>query len=350
MSHVDALVVAQVAKRYGVTAAADGLDLRVVPGEVVAVIGPSGCGKSTFLRLVAGLERPDAGRIEIAGEVVADAATFRHPEKRRVGLVFQDHALFPHLTVARNVGFGLRGLARAARRSRVAELLDRVHLSHRADRHPHQLSGGEQQRVALARALAPDPALVLLDEPFSSLDEHLRGRVRAEIMATLRASGATAIVVTHDQDEALSIADRVVVMRNGRIEQVGTPSEVFERPANRFVATFMGDADFLPVTRDGADLRCELGSIEGVAAEADAGDRDVVLRPHEVMLTANGDAEVLSLDYHGAFTLATVRLASGAQVRSWLTQHQVLPVGARVTAGLVPGSRPVLLDRAADLD
>ncbi|CAM3522530.1 ABC transporter ATP-binding protein [Nocardioides dubius] len=340
----DALVLSAVAKSYGATLAADGLDLRVGTGEVVAVIGPSGCGKSTLLRLIAGLERPDAGSITVAGQVVADASTFTHPERRRVGLVFQDHALFPHLTVARNVGFGLRGRARGERRARVAELLERVHLTQRAGRHPHQLSGGEQQRVALARALAPDPALVLFDEPFSSLDEHLRGRVRGEIMGTVRASGATAIVVTHDQDEALSIADRVVVMRAGRIEQVGSPQEVFEAPANRFVATFMGDADFLPVTvRDGV-ASCELGELPTPAGAP--ASQDVVLRPHEVTVSPGGPAEVVGVEYHGAFTLATVQLASGARVRSWLPPHTAHRVGERVSAGLAPGARPVLLDAA----
>ena len=196
---------------------------RCSPGELVTLIGPSGCGKSTVLRLLAGLERPDSGSVMLAGTEVAGPRRFVAPERRRVGLVFQDHALFPHLTVARNVGFGLDRLGRAERAARVAEVLALVRLGDLAARYPHELSGGEQQRVALARALAPGPTVVLLDEPFSSLDETLRAQVRAELVGVLRETRTTAVLVTHDQTEALSIGDRVVVMRDGRVEQEDTP-------------------------------------------------------------------------------------------------------------------------------
>ncbi|RYP82392.1 ABC transporter ATP-binding protein [Nocardioides guangzhouensis] len=349
MSSTPALVFEGVSKSYGATQAARDLDLSVLPGEMVTLIGPSGCGKSTALRLIAGLERPDAGRILVAGEEVAGPRRFVNPEKRRVGLVFQDHALFPHLTVTRNVQFGLHGLPRAERAARAAEVLELVRLGHLAGRYPHELSGGEQQRVALARALAPRPAVVLLDEPFSSLDENLRAQVRAEVVGVLRETGTTAIFVTHDQTEALSIGDRVVVMQGGRIEQADTPYRVFEQPATRFVASFMGDADFLRAHVHKALLTCEIGVVSTVPGWASADvDVDVVLRPHEVAITPepgrNGDGpEVVDMEYHGAFVLHTVRLASGQTVRSWQPHSVRHPVGTPVRVSVVAGVTPTLL-------
>ena len=335
-----------VTKRYGAVAAAHDLTLQAAPGELVTLIGPSGCGKSTTLRLVAGLERPDEGCISIAGEVVARGRTWQPPERRRVGLVFQDHALFPHLTVARNVAFGIDRLPRAEQRARVGEVLDLVRLGELSRRYPHELSGGEQQRVALARALAPRPAVVLLDEPFSSLDETLRAQVRAETVSALRETGTTALLVTHDQTEALSTGDRVVVMRDGVIEQADTPQAVFEAPASRFVASFMGDADFLPAHVQNALLTCEIGVVSTVPGWAHADvDVDVVLRPHEVALAPDLDAaaRVVDVEYHGAFVLHTVRLGSGRTLRSWQTHAVRYPVGTPVAVSVVPGLRPTLL-------
>ena len=349
-----ALVFEGVSKSYGSNQAAVGLDLSVSRGELVTLIGPSGCGKSTALRLMAGLERPDAGRILIADEVVADRGAFVQPEHRRIGLVFQDHALFPHLTVRRNVEFGLAALGRRERVARVAEVLELVRLGDHAKRYPHELSGGEQQRVALARALAPKPAVVLLDEPFSSLDENLRGHVRAELVGVLRTTGTTAVFVTHDQTEALAIGDRVVVMQGGRIDQADTPQRVFEQPATRFVASFMGDADFLRAHVHNALLTCEIGVVSTVPGWAHADvDVDVVLRPHEVDLravpgrTAPGP-EVIAVEYHGAFVLHTVRLLSGQTLRSWQPHTVRHPIGTPVEVGVVPGVTPTLLigDRA----
>jgi iron(III) transport system ATP-binding protein len=342
-----ALVFESVTKSYGDVVAARAVDLTVERGEIVTLIGPSGCGKSTALRLIAGLERPDSGRVLIAGDEVAGPAGFRPPEKRRVGLVFQDHALFPHLTVARNVGFGLAGQSRTERRDRVSEVLELVRMGHLAARYPHELSGGEQQRVALARALAPRPDVVLLDEPFSSLDENLRAQVRAEVVGVLRSTGTTAVFVTHDQTEALSIGDRVVVMQAGAIEQADTPQRVFEQPATRFVATFMGDADFLRAHVHQALLTCEIGVVSTVPGWTGADtDVDVVLRPHEVALTpsANGSgAEVVAVEYHGAFVLHTVRLPSGQTVRSWQPHSVRHPVGSHVDVSVVPGLAPTLM-------
>ena len=341
-----ALVLACVSKWYGGVAAASEVSLEAAQGELLTLIGPSGCGKSTTLRLVAGLERPDAGSIRIAGDVVADKHTWTPPERRRVGLVFQDHALFPHLSVARNVAFGIDKMSRADQRKRVAEVLELVRLGHLAERYPHELSGGEQQRVALARALAPRPAVVLLDEPFSSLDETLRAQVRADTVAALRETGTTAMLVTHDQTEALSTGDRVVVMREGVVEQADTPQKVFETPSSRFVASFMGDADFLPAHVQNALLTCEIGVVSTVPGWANANvDVDVVLRPHEVALTPDpsSEARVVAVEYHGAFVLHTVRLKSGRTLRSWQTHSVRYPVDTPVGVSVVAGIAPTLL-------
>ena len=341
-----ALRLEDVSKHYGSSRGVERLDLSVAPGELITLIGPSGCGKSTTLRLVAGLERPDAGRISVAGAVVADGTRFVNPERRRVGLVFQDHALFPHLTVGRNVEFGLDRLPRGERRSRVGDVLDLVRLMHLADRYPHELSGGEQQRVALARALAPRPAVVLLDEPFSSLDESLRAQVRRDTVATLRETDTTGVLVTHDQTEALSVGSRVVVMNNGVIEQADAPDRVFERPATRFVASFMGDADFLPARVHRALLTCEIGIVSTVPGWADADVAvDVVLRPHEVALrpVEGAPAHVSAVEYHGAFVLHHVRLASGRTLRSWQPHDVRHPVGTAVAVTVAAGTSPTLL-------
>jgi len=346
-----ALTLEGVTKRYGSSRGVEALELAIPAGELVTLIGPSGCGKSTTLRLVAGLERPDAGRITVAGEVVADRTRFVNPENRRVGLVFQDHALFPHLSVGRNVEFGLDRLPRSERRKRVGDLLDLVQLAHLAERYPHELSGGEQQRVALARALAPRPAVVLLDEPFSSLDESLRAQVRRDTVATLRETGTTGVLVTHDQTEALSVGTRVVVMHDGVIEQADSPEKVFEQPATRFVASFMGDADFLPAHVHRALLTCEIGVVSTVPGWADSDvDVDVVLRPHEVALRASPDAtaHVSAVEYHGAFVLHHVTLASGRTLRSWQPHDVRHPVGTAVVVTVAAGTHPTLLvgDRA----
>lgn len=340
-----ALSLSGVSKAYGAVPALRGVDLDVAPGEVVTVIGPSGCGKSTLLRLAAGLERPDAGTVHVGGREVA-GARFVPPERRRVGLVFQDHALFPHLDVAANVAFGLADLGRGERAARVEESLALVGLAHLRDRHPHELSGGEQQRVALARALAPRPTVVLLDEPFSSLDENLRAQVRTDTLAALRATGSAALLVTHDQTEALSLGDRLAVLRAGVVEQVGAPQEVYEQPATRFVATFMGDADFLPAHVHDALLTCEIGVVSTVPGWGGTDlDVEAVLRPHEVALRPDpaGTAVVGRVEYHGAFVLHHVRLPSGRTVRAWGQHGTRLAPGTVVSVGVVAGARPVLL-------
>jgi iron(III) transport system ATP-binding protein len=271
-----------VTKRFGAVVAVDDLDLDVRRGEMLALLGPSGCGKTTVLRCIAGFEDPDAGWIEIGGRPVAGRGTQVPPERRRVGFVFQDLALFPHLTVADNIGYGLRG--RPDRRARIDRLLDLVGLTGHGHRMPHELSGGMQQRVALARALAPEPEIVLLDEPFSSLDAAHRTRLRFELREILRAAGATAVFVTHDQEEALTIADRVAVMVRGRIVQSAPPEVLYDEPANPFVATFVGIANLVHAElRDGFALT-PFGSIrlaDGSPYRGDGGAL-VVLRPEQL--------------------------------------------------------------------
>jgi iron(III) transport system ATP-binding protein len=300
-------------KRFGGTRAVDGATLTVPEGELVALLGPSGSGKTTLLRVIAGFEEPDAGCVAIAGRPVAGDGAWVEPEHRRIGMVFQDGALFPHLTVERNVAFG------ASRRERVAECLELVGLSGRAASYPHELSGGERQRVALARALAADPEVVLLDEPFASLDAGLRDALRAEVTGILRAAGTSALLVTHDQAEALSLAGTVAVMREGRIEQVGTPEEIYERPQSRWVAEFLGEADVIPGTASQGMVECELGRF-GAAPEL-AGRVSVVIRPESVAIgsgPASGHAEgvVVARSFYGHDQLVHVELPSGLRLRS----------------------------------
>jgi iron(III) transport system ATP-binding protein len=240
------LQIRQLWKRFGRTDAVAGLSLSLEPGEILTLLGPSGCGKTTTLRLVAGFERPDGGEIAIGGRVVAGPGAWVPPEERGVGMVFQDYALFPHLTVAENVAFGLHRWPASDRQRRVTQMLRLVGLDGMGDRFPHHLSGGQQQRVALARALAPRPSLVLLDEPFSNLDAALRVQMREEVRRILKETGAAAIFVTHDQKDALAISDRVAVMNGGRLEQVGTPREVYQFPHTAFVARFVGQTNLLP--------------------------------------------------------------------------------------------------------
>lgn len=324
-------------KRYGDTLAVDGVDLEVARGSLTALLGPSGCGKTTVLRSIAGLLQPDGGEILIDGRTVADARTNVPPERRHVGLVFQDYALFPHLSVARNVAYGLGHLPRRARKARVAEVLELVSLGEVGRRLPTALSGGQQQRVALARALAPSPELILLDEPFSNLDAALRASVREEVRSILRAADATAVFVTHDQEEALSLADQVAVMDGGRIHQIADPQTLYTRPTTRFVAEFVGEADVLPATACGsrhvATALGELPTTETVSG----GDLAAMIRPETVVLSTDGprDGTVTGIEYFGHDQLVHVAFADGSTVRSRRGPTLDLQRGDRVSVHVV---------------
>jgi iron(III) transport system ATP-binding protein len=327
-----ALACAGLHKRFGDTIAVDGVDLEVPGGSLTALLGPSGCGKTTVLRMVAGLLDPDAGVIVIDGRTVAGAGRAVAPERRRVGMVFQDYALFPHLTVARNVAYGLRGVPRRDRHRRVQDALDLVGLGGLGERLPGALSGGQQQRVALARALAPEPELILLDEPFSNLDAALRATVREDVRAILRDAEATAVFVTHDQEEALSLADRVAVMDRGRVHQVADPQTLYTDPATRFVAEFVGEADVVPGTRAGRYL---VDTPLGRLATSRGVDHDrvaVVIRPEALRLRAadDGIGTVTAISYFGHDQLVEVALPGGHHLRARRGPHLDLDRGQRV--------------------
>lgn len=307
-----------VEKRYGTQVAVNGVDLTVKRGALLALLGPSGCGKTTMLRLIAGLTSPSAGRIDVDGVTVASDTVSIAPEKRGVGMVFQDYALFPHLTVEKNVLYGLHTWLRDRRQTRVHEVLDLVGLSAYANRLPGALSGGQQQRVALARALAPSPKLMLLDEPFSSLDAALRTSVREDVRTILRAANQTAVFVTHDQEEALSLADEIAVMSQGQIHQVATPHLLYTAPQTRFVAEFVGEANVLTGVRAGTYLvDTTLGRLPTMSAVPDA-KVTVVLRPESVRLmpAGDGDAMVTAISYFGFDQLTEVTLPDGAKVKA----------------------------------
>ncbi|MER7165946.1 ABC transporter ATP-binding protein [Micromonospora sp. NPDC000207] len=327
------VVLTGVVKRYGRVTALDGVDLTVPAGELTAVLGPSGCGKTTLLRCLAGFERLDAGEITLDGRPVAGGGRHLPAHRRRIAVVPQEGALFPHLSVAANIGYGLD---RAARRgARVEEVLTLVGLAGYGDRMPHQLSGGQQQRVAVARALAPRPSLVLLDEPFSALDAGLRAGLRQDIREALRADGATGVLVTHDQGEALSVADRVVVLRSGQVVQADTPTAVYRSPADPWVAGFVGDAVLLDAVVESGQARTALGPIP-VAGTAASGRVTVLVRPEQVRIVPSArpdtvSATVLRHDFHGHDALVGLRLTDGTRITARiLDDATAAPVGTDV--------------------
>jgi iron(III) transport system ATP-binding protein len=325
-----------VSKRFGDVVAVDAATLDVGRGEFVALLGPSGCGKTTLLRLIAGFEEPDEGSIELEGRAVSGRDRVP-PERRRVGMVFQDYALFPHLSVAENVGFGL---PRSGRTSRVGDVLDLVGLSGLGERYPHELSGGQQQRVALARALAPAPSVVLLDEPWSSIDPQLRSSMREEVAGILRATGVTVLLVTHEQEEAFSLADRIALMREGRIEQVGTPEGVYFEPASRWAAEFVGAANLVEGRLAGGRVETPVGTFSPLNANGhDA--VEALVRPELIQLVPDpaGTATVVARQFRGHDVFYRVQLADGSVISSHRPSTEVVPLGARVT--LRPHDGPV---------
>ncbi len=328
-----------VTKHFGQVAAVDETSFCVERGELVALLGPSGCGKTTLLRLIAGFERPDAGTVEVAGRQVAGRGGWIPPEKRRVGMVFQDYALFPHLTVAENVGFGL---PRGARTGRVPELLAIVGLDALGARYPHQLSGGQQQRVALARALAPAPELVLLDEPWSNVDPSLRESLRAEVTEIIRPLGVTVVLVTHDREEAFSVADRIALMRDGKVVQEGTSEELYFSPVSRWAAEFVGAANVLTGPVVSGLVETSVGAFPANGASAHEAAQ-VLLRPELLQLELDpaGAAEVVGREFRGHDVFYRV-LLDGIELVSHRPSTEFVPLGSRVSIRVHDGRVPVL--------
>ena len=347
-----ALRLAELTKIFGASRAVDRVSINIEPGSMVALLGPSGCGKTTTLRMIAGLLQPNAGEIYLNGDPITQVPVHR----RNIGMLFQNYALFPHMTVAQNIAFGLetRGMGRAAITERVTEALQLVQLSRYEERLPSQLSGGQQQRVALARAVVVEPALLLLDEPLGALDKSLRESMQVELRALQRRLGITTVFVTHDQDEALTMSDRIVIMREGRIEQAGAPEEVYRRPASRFTASFLGASNFFrgQVTgrADGiVTIAVPRGAVLSLRTNREVGSEvTVALRPEAVTIapgeTGDGDgvpnstpALIEQVIYHGFITHLHMRLPNGEPLLAFLphgTWLDGLPIspGMRVTA------------------
>ena len=314
--------------------AVDDISFELSGGEILALVGPSGCGKTTTLRIIAGLERPDAGLVRLNDRVVASKSVFIPPEKRGVGMVFQDHALFPHLTVSENIAFGLRGQSPAQIKQTVGDMLHLVGLLPLAKRYPHALSGGERQRVALARALAPRPVLVLMDEPFSSLDADLRMEMREHVRRILKSMQATVVFVTHDQEESLYMGDRLAVLQDGHLEQIGTPEEIFHESNTRFVAEFMGDSDFLKGKVAQRGIQTEIGLLTEVVDLPISTPVEIAVRADDIdfQIDGSGNSVIVERFFRGAFNLYRLRLDSG-QILHASTEHtRIYPVGARVRA------------------
>ena len=330
---------AAVSKRYGAVDVVNGVSLALGTGEVLSILGPSGAGKTTLMRLIAGFERPDEGEISIQGRVVSGESGHVPPDRRNVGMVFQEYALFPHKTVAENVTFGLHRLESRERGRRLAEVIDLVKLGGLEGRYPHELSGGQQQRVALARTIAPRPAAVLLDEPFSNLDAGLRREMRREVAGILRESSTATIIVTHDQEAAFAIADRVGVVRDGRLEQVDAPNVIYESPATPFVAKMVGTGDFIPgEVRDGM-ASTEIGRLPFRSANGALNEGAGVLllsRPGDFSITPDlaGSGIVRTREFIGEATVLDVEMPSGAALRCRQRSYTTISPGTRVS--LVP--------------
>lgn len=313
--------------------------LKVGAGKLVCLLGPSGCGKSTTLRLAAGLESPMSGEISIEGEVMANDRIFVGPEDRRVGLMFQDYALFPHLTVEDNVAFGLTQLGGTERRSRARAMLETVGLAASAEKYPHMLSGGEQQRVALARALAPSPRIMLMDEPFSGLDVVLRNRVRDETLTLLKEMGTTVLMVTHDPEEAMRMADEIVLMRDGRIVQQGSAGALYNRPVDAFAASFLGDVNTVPANRKADFFETDLGPIPVTAASNGDTVTDILVRPEAIRFLPVVNPEkptgTVALSRNlGAYSLVDVLFESGVRVTARVASMYQPKVGESCSLSL----------------
>ncbi|MCB1758220.1 MAG: ABC transporter ATP-binding protein [Gammaproteobacteria bacterium] len=322
---------------YGDTPVVKGVSLKLEPGEIGCLLGPSGCGKTTLLRAIAGFEPLRRGSVVVDGRVISSTTTTLAPERRGVGMVFQDFALFPHLSVAANIGFGLSRLGREQRQARIDELLRLVDLPEVRDYYPHQLSGGQQQRIALARALAPRPALLLLDEPFSSMDVELRETLARQVRQILKRERTSALLVTHDQSEAFAMADRIAVMEHGMIRQWDSAYHLYHNPADRFVAGFIGQGVWLPVKRDAQGvLQSEFGPLTTRVGPSEAvTEMELLLRPDDVVKGGPGlEAEVVEKAFRGAEILYRLRLPSGVEVLYITKGHNDMQPGERLTVRL----------------
>lgn len=337
-------------------AAVNSVSLQLEEGELLGLLGPSGCGKTTLLRIIAGFEKVSQGEIFLKGSLVSDRFVTIPPEKRHTGMVFQDYALFPHLTVEKNIIFGLKGkinnkdkfkginrLSDSEIKQRTSFVLNLVGLSGLGKRYPHELSGGQQQRVALARALAPQPNLILLDEPLSNLDVQVRHRLREEIRRILKAAGTSAIFVTHDREEALAISDKIAVMRDGEIEQMGTPEEIYTQPSSRFVAEFVTQANFLPAQREGKCWKTEIGELEISEGEKLCNSAELMLRQEDIILTPDNNSSVvvkerqfLGREYH--YCLET---PSGKRLHARTNVVNAVAVGTKVNLSFM-GKTPLI--------
>ncbi|MBP2249898.1 iron(III) transport system ATP-binding protein [Halarchaeum solikamskense] len=340
------LALSGITKTYGPETAVDDLSMSVVDGEILALLGPSGCGKTTTLRMIAGLERADDGTIELGGRTLADAdaGAFVPPEEHDIGLVFQDFALFPHLNAAENVAFGIDDRPAEEREARVAQLLELVGLGDHAEHYPEELSGGQKQRIALARSLAPEPDVLLLDEPLSNLDVALRVSMREEMRRIIDETGVTAIWVTHDQEEALSIADRVGVMNDGRLQQIGRPERIFERPTSRFVASFLGQAGFLTGRVDGDAVETDIGRLDAAHFPGldlpDGTTIDVLVRPDDLQARpaadeATADGRLTQRQYQGPSFVYRVETTEGDSIHCMHNHTELFDVGRPVTVDVV---------------
>ena len=345
------LRLSEVNKRFPAspTLAVDNISFSLTEGEILGLLGPSGCGKTTLLRMIAGFEKPSQGVIELGGRIVADEKTFIPPEKRNTGMVFQDYALFPHLTIAENIAFGLKNsgekLSSRAINARVAETLDLVGLQGLEKRYPHQLSGGQQQRVALARALAPKPSLILLDEPLSNLDVQVRQRLRHEIRHILKATGISAIFVTHDREEAMVISDTIAVICQGKLEQINNPEAIYSHPASRFVAEFVTQANFLPARREGEQWQTEIGVWE-IADGQDLDKGELMLREEDVKIKPDETGELVICDrqFLGREYRYCLLTATGSQIHARTTINTQLDIGTKVKLSIIPDSVRVFAD------
>lgn len=327
------LELVNVSRQFGTVEAVKSVSFSVQQGEFVTLLGPSGCGKTTTLRLIAGFEVPDSGTIRFQGKALADKSTFVQPKDRHIGMVFQDYALFPHLNVAQNISFGFQS-NKQEKAARVVELLELVGLRGFENRMPFELSGGEQQRVALARALAPAPGMLLLDEPFSSLDAALRVQLRSEMRSILRQIGTTCIFVTHAQDEALSLSDRVAVMFEGRIAQVAPPQEIYETPATLDVATFVGEANLIAGEAYGDYAETALGRIW--LLEPTNGHVRLLIRPEMIQILSEGSGEdghtarILWSEYYGHDRRIGLAIGDGTRLVARVGSKETLPTGSEV--------------------